>query len=48
MLVLAHHRQCNPHLHVVARPAPLPLQVDPTKIVWTPFNAERDYQNFAR
>ncbi|GAB4822189.1 hypothetical protein N2152v2_009235 [Parachlorella kessleri] len=24
------------------------LEVDPTKIVWTPFNAERDYQNFVR
>ena len=38
-------------LHAPLTPPPLPrcvtgLVVDPTRIVWTPYNAERDYANY--
>ncbi len=33
------------HLKAAGGPG---LVVDPTKIVWTPYNPERDYANFGR
>lgn len=33
----------NRHLAKAGSPG---LEVDPSKIVWTPYNAERDYQNY--